>query len=54
MKHLLIIVVILIMLFGCTTKPEVIVIGENTYYFEKGVENFYVVDIETGEKIKVK
>lgn len=51
---IIILILSLFIILGCASKPEVVVIGQNTYYFEEGVENFYVVDIETGEKVKIK
>lgn len=52
MKRILIIV-ISIMCMSCATKPDVVVIDGNTYVFSRGVENFYIVDPGTGEKVEV-
>ena len=50
MKGIILIVVISIMLIGCTTKPDVIIIDGNTYYFKEGVENFYIVDAQGNKR----
>lgn len=48
-----IILIIVIMLIGCTTKQDVIRVGKDTYVFTKRVEHFYLVDPVTGEKVEV-
>lgn len=53
-KGLIFLIAMMLFFTCCASKPDVIVMGENTYYFEEGVENFYVIDIETGERVKVK
>lgn len=47
------VLVLVLMLTGCTTKQDVICFGDKTYIFNKGVENFYIIDQETKETIKI-
>lgn len=53
-KRFIVLIAVMVLFTCCASKPDVIVMGEKTYYFEEGVENFYVIDIETGERVKVK